>query len=286
MALLALFLLRLTSGLALGMALVSPRQVTSGYFRNNLYVTLGMSALAALLNRAAAPEAFWYATLATVASYAGSVCWLYERSDLGRVSLLIVALASLVGTFVLLPSRTGGISHDAQFTARHSSTSAGGETTSTADTEAIQRKMQRLGDAAGFLRLVVNVSSGLLLGLTMAAMLLGHWYLNSPTMELRPLRRLIAAMGAAVALQMVVSSCGLWGEFAAAQPLSTQWALFVILRWTFGLLGVAAMAWMAWQTLKIPNTQSATGILYVAVIGAFVGETMSLLLSAESLFPI
>jgi hypothetical protein len=46
------------------------------------------------------------------------------------------------------------------------------------------------------------------------------------------------------------------------------------------------LAWMAWQTLKIPNTQSATGILYVAVIGTFVGETTALLLSAESLFPL
>ena len=68
--------------------------------------------------------------------------------------------------------------------------------------------------------------------------------------------------------------------------MSTRWILFLVLRWTFGLFGVGALAWMAWQTLKIPNTQSATGILYVAVIGTFVGETMALLLSAESLFPL
>ena len=47
-----------------------------------------------------------------------------------------------------------------------------------------------------------------------------------------------------------------------------------------------ALIWMAWQTLKIPNTQSATGILYVAVIGVFVGELTGLLLSAESAFPL
>ncbi len=122
--------------------------------------------------------------------------------------------------------------------------------------------------------------------MTMAAMLLGHWYLNSPTMELAPLKRLILVMGAAVALQSVVSLLGLWGEIASVAALSTRWILFVVLRWTFGLLGVGALAWRAWQTLKIPNTQSATGILYVAVIGTFVGETMALLLSAESLFPL
>ncbi len=143
-----------------------------------------------------------------------------------------------------------------------------------------------LGAVTALLHLASTLSSGLLLGMTMAAMLLGHWYLNSPTMEMAPLRRLILAMGAAVALQVVVSLLGLWGEIASVDSLSTQWILFLVLRWAFGLFGVGALAWMAWQTLKIPNTQSATGILYVAVIGTFVGETMALLLSAESLFPL
>ena len=68
--------------------------------------------------------------------------------------------------------------------------------------------------------------------------------------------------------------------------MSVSWLLFVVLRWSFGLVGVLALVWMAWQTLKIPNTQSATGILYVAVIGVFVGELTGLLLSAESAFPL
>jgi len=38
--------------------------------------------------------------------------------------------------------------------------------------------------------------------------------------------------------------------------------------------------------LQIPNTQSATGILYVAVIATFLGELTSLLLSAGLAFPI
>jgi hypothetical protein len=67
---------------------------------------------------------------------------------------------------------------------------------------------------------------------------------------------------------------------------SLQWWLFVALRWSFGLVGVVILIWMAGRTLAVPNTQSATGILYVAVIGVFVGETMSLLLSAESAHPL
>jgi hypothetical protein len=117
-------------------------------------------------------------------------------------------------------------------------------------------------------------------------MLLGHWYLNSPGMKLAPLRRLLAAMGAAVVLQFVVSAIGLFYELRYASQISSHLLLFVLLRWSFGLIGVAALTWMAWRTLKIPNTQSATGILYVAVIGVFVGELTGLLLSAESAFPL
>ena len=43
---------------------------------------------------------------------------------------------------------------------------------------------------------------------------------------------------------------------------------------------------MTWKTLKIPNTQSATGILYVAVIAVFLGELTSQLLSARTAFPL
>ena len=120
----------------------------------------------------------------------------------------------------------------------------------------------------------------------MAAMLLGHWYLNAPGM---------AACAAAAAarrrwrlpssLHALVCGIGPGARTAAARRRRLQWWLFVALRWSFGLVGVVILIWMAWRTLDIPNTQSATGILYVAVIGAFVGETMSLLLSAETRVP-
>ena len=43
---------------------------------------------------------------------------------------------------------------------------------------------------------------------------------------------------------------------------------------------------MTWYTLKVPNTQSATGILYVAVITTFLGELSGQLLSATSGYPL
>jgi hypothetical protein len=138
---------------------------------------------------------------------------------------------------------------------------------------------------AAILRYLQAVTSGLLLGTTMASMLLGHWYLNAPGMEIAPLRKLLLGMAAATIFQAIVCGAGL-GLEVSTQALSTQDWLFVLLRWSFGLGGVIVLIWLAWRTLAIPNTQSATGILYVAVMGVFVGETMSLLLSAESLYPV
>ena len=285
MALLTQFLLRLSFGLALGMAITSPKRVTSGYFRNHLYVTLGLTTLAALVSYSAAPEAFWYAVAAAVFSYVGSVCWLYEKVNAGSAVLLIVFGVAVLGAhFQNGESIESKFDNDAFLESRWPSVVT--KSLTAAEWDQSIKKNRVLISSAVALFLVSPITSGLLLGMTMAAMLLGHWYLNSPTMELAPLKRLILVMGAAVALQAVVSLLGLWGEIASGAALSTQWILFVVLRWTFGLLGVGVLAWMAWQTLKIPNTQSATGILYVAVIGTFVGETMALLLSAESLFPL
>ncbi len=93
-------------------------------------------------------------------------------------------------------------------------------------------------------------------------MLLGHWYLNTPSMRLQPLqaldyvdgdcrdRALVAAGSLTSAVTGLMESAG----------RSTCWP-FWPLRWLAGLLGILGFSGMTWQTLKIPNTQSATGIL-------------------------
>jgi hypothetical protein len=260
MALLTEFLLRLSFGMAAGMAIVPPRLVTSGYYRNHLYVTLGLSALAALLSRVAAPTAFWWAVATTALSYVGSVVWLYEKRRAGISLLILVAMAAVIGALAINGRPTKLPAEDAA-------------------PVAAERSM------ADSLQMLQPITSGLLLGTTMAAMLLGHWYLNAPGMELAPLRRLLIAMAVAVALQATLCGIGLALE-ASHAALSTQDWLFLLLRWSFGLIGIVILIVLTWKTLEIPNTQSATGILYVAVMGVFVGETMSLLLSAESVFPV
>jgi hypothetical protein len=259
MVLLTQFLLRVSFGLAAAMATVSPRQVTSGYFRNHLYVILGMSALASLLSRTASSESVAWAIATAVLSYICSVVWLYEKRALGIALLVVVAATALCGAL--------------------STTAVSGSVLKQNEISAT------ISALASVLRFAQTITSGMLIGFTMAAMLLGHWYLNSPGMELAPLRKLLVAMAVAVVAHAAVCGAGL-GLEVAVRSLSTQDWLFLILRWSFGLAGVLVLIGLSWQTLAIPNTQSATGILYVAVMGVFVGETMSLLLSAESLYPI
>jgi len=255
MGLLIQFLLRLSFGLAAGMAITSSTKVTSGYFRNHLYVTLGLATFAAFLSRTTGLSSFWPAVFAAGMSYLGSVFWLYEKPKIGRAALVLVSLSALVGSQL-------------------------------ASAELFSSATPIESSFASVLRQIAPISSGLLLGITMASMLLGHWYLNSPTMEMVPLRRLLVAMAIATGLQIVIAGLGLWGEITHADQFATSLVMFATLRWAFGLVGVAVLTWMTWKTLDIPNTQSATGLLYVAVIGTFVGETMGLLLSSESLFPL
>lgn len=253
MLILTQFTLRLGFGLALSMAFVSPRQVTSGYFRNNLYVLLGLNVVVALVTWQARSLALplWPGLVAAGLSYLGAACWLYEAPRAGRAMLILIAAVSLCGALLATPAA----SPDG-------------------------------GAAAGFLRLLDPVAGGLLLGVTMAAMLLGHWYLNAPGMPLAPLKWLVLALAGAVALRSLACGAGLGLELAASGGLSlTSW-LFVALRWLGGLVASGVLTLMTWQTLKVPNTQSATGILYVGVISAFLGELTSQLLSDESVFPL
>lgn len=266
MTVLAQFLLRLCFGLAVGMGITSARQVTSGYFRNHLFVTLGLATLAALVLAQTSTWGMGLAVAAAVASYLGSVAWLYEARRVGMIFLWLVATTALAGALV----------HEATSRSLAMSSETSGESAP---------QMSNLPALAKVLRPVSVVTSGLVLGTTIASMLLGHWYLNVPGMELAPLRRLLLAMTFAVGAQMTVSAIGLVSEWQTGADRSSIWTMLLVVRW-FWLVGVLPLVLMAWKTLEIPNTQSATGILYVAVIGVFVGELAALLLSAESAFPL
>src|SRR4051794_1091523 len=139
MPILAQFLLRLAFGLAVGMGITSSRQVTSGYFRNHLYVTLGLTTLAALVLVNTSPTVMWLAIAAAVLSYVGAAAWLYESNRIGKLMLWLVAACCITAAVIIRPA---------------------------AETFSPVQWWNSLS----------VVTSGLVLGLTFAAMLLGHWY--------------------------------------------------------------------------------------------------------------
>ena len=240
--------MRLAFGLALAMLLTSPVKVTAGFFRNHLYVVLGLAFLAFLV--VFGSVAGGVALGAALLSYVGSVCYLYQSIRSGRVVLGLVSLSTLVGVLLGTPQLVDSVS---------------------------------LSPLALVLWLSDGPTSGLLLGVTLGAMLLGHWYLNTPSMQMAPLRRLLALMVAALFLRMLVCGIGL-GATCMEGPIPAPW--FVVLRWVTGLAAPLVMAWMVERTLRIPNTQSATGILYVAAVTVFTGELMSQLLSVTTTYPL
>jgi hypothetical protein len=129
-----------------------------------------------------------------------------------------------------------------------------------------------------------DLASAALLGSAVTAMLMGHTYLIAPALTLAPLYRLLAALGAALAVRVVLACVGLWlwtGR-AGAGNLETEMLLWLPVRWVLGLFGPMLLGWLAWETARIRSTQSATGILYVVVIVCFLGELTSQLLLAKT----
>ena len=236
------------------MAVTSPRLVTGGYYRVHSYVLLGLGALAAMVAPAIEDYQVWPAIAAAVAAYLSAVVWHYGKAGPGILLLLAVAAFAMVGAW------QAGIAP-------------------TAPDETISMKRWLLWKAD-------PVTGGLVLGVPMAAMLLGHWYLNSPGMQLAPLRRLVLLIALATLLRIIVAAVGAWFAFGSSGFPDTATMLFLALRWLSGLVAPLVLAYMTWKTLDIPNTQSATGILYVIVIVTFVGELTAQLLSSQSVYPL
>ena len=125
--------------------------------------------------------------------------------------------------------------------------------------------------------------SGLFLGSTIYAMILGHWYLVVPTLPIYPLRALtrlmiFATLGKLVLLCLTAYAFWYIGDASVRQTLLSFVGIGGIFLWArllFGLLGPLILCYMIWETVKIHSTQSATGLLYVSTILVLLGEALS-----------
>jgi hypothetical protein len=127
------------------------------------------------------------------------------------------------------------------------------------------------------------LSSAALLGGACTSMVLGHWYLVIPSMEVRHLQRIVGFHIATLVGRWVVVAIVL--ALAVGVPLATGQSLrryvtsvdgiFFWQRMLFGLAAPAVLSYLTWETAKIRSTQSATGILYVDFFTVVVGEVLA-----------
>ncbi len=123
------------------------------------------------------------------------------------------------------------------------------------------------------------------MGSTLTAMLLGHHYLTAPAMSIDPLRKFVAAMAWSLAARTTLAGIGLWAWLSGSIGSSSgeaDWPMFLAMRWGMGLLGPALATYLAWKTVQIRSTQSATGILYIAMTLVLFGEPTALILARSS----
>jgi len=248
----AQFTLRLICGISLMWAVMPRNQVTSGFFRIQMLLVMALSVLSALaIHQFEQPvesstvlsstNSFVGCVVLAAASFLGSVFWTLERRQAGTVQVFCVAALS---TIVLLLSFV-----------------------SLAEIQSVE----------GLLFVLSEFSAASLLGAAMTGMLLGHWYLTSPTMSTAPLNRMTVLFGVTALLRLFVAGGGL---LMAGDQLSGQTHLmWLSLRWTAGIVGPLVLSVMIWRILKFKNTQSATGVFFAGVILTFIGE-----LTADLLF--
>lgn len=159
---------------------------------------------------------------------------------------------------------------------------------------------QGLAAASGGGSLVagLNVASFLtstaLLGGTSTAMILGHWYLVLPSMDVSLLQRIVKFHIGSTALRIIVVLGIVWWAIAMAEIPGPGFQRYILSldgvffwqRVLFGLLGPVVLAYMTWETAKIRSTQSATGILYVDFFTVIVGEVLAKYILVATTVPV
>ncbi len=147
-----------------------------------------------------------------------------------------------------------------------------------------------IGAGAGPAALSVLALSALLGGLVIGsinnAMILGHFYL---TIKGLPLEALVRA-GRTVAV-VVLAKIALFGLVLAFWGGASEVLLGPEIVWTawrvmFGFVGPLVLLWMVKDTVRLKHTQAATGLLYVAVAFALMGELAAVYLELASGLPV
>jgi hypothetical protein len=263
---LAIFSLRLALGMLGSLFLLSPSQMHPRFFRTHFLTALGLFVLALFLK--------WDDQIArtvlicfVITAFVGSLAWVFEQTKAGWLVLTVTVAALALWL---------------EFSEQW-------ERLAPPDPElegplAFQVHYIR---SLPFFKLD-HLASAAVLGFTMTAMLVGHSYLISPGLSIRPLMVQLTAFFVALLLRLIVAGVALWFWTAdhSLTNLNDEVVLWLPVRWLIGIVGPAFFGFLAYRTAKIRSTQSATGILYVVVILVFLGELNALLLQKITGLPL
>jgi hypothetical protein len=158
----------------------------------------------------------------------------------------------------------------------------------------ILQALEVSGDAPGLMPLLTVasfLSSVALLGGACGAMVLGHWYLVVPSLDVAHLQSIVRWHIGSMVVRVVIVATAVMIAVVTWQPgfpnferyIFSVDGIFFWQRILFGLAGPAVLSYLTWETAKIQSTQSATGILYVDFFTVIVGEVLAkyLLLSTK-----
>ncbi len=155
----------------------------------------------------------------------------------------------------------------------------------------VRAGLPELGPAGLLVATLSSLATGTVAGSVGLAMVLGHWYLTVPKLEIRHLARLnrvtIGAMLASILLCAL--SCLLFAETlrSAEPPLFGPTGLFYLgTRVAVGLCLPLVFAAMAASSLRFRNTRSATGILYASTVLVLIGSAVSVFLQDSYRVPL
>ena len=142
------------------------------------------------------------------------------------------------------------------------------------------------GTGTALLLTVHLLSAAMVLGSSLVAMSTGHWYLANAQLSFDILIRLCRIFVASIGVKSVVVAIYAVTRFEEYARLEDFFKIVMATRVLAGIVLAVVLALMSLSCAKRHANQSATGILYVAVVFVLIGETISLYLTLGTPTPI